>query len=147
MGSRLPAEYQLVRSLWKEDYMDELRTARHVKVEIEDRGPELAEVLFFMILEVEGEEKYLALASFFGPPDPHLLEISSSVYWSAQHLRDSDIRVIELTSIVTTVIMAPDHQYCNYRTDGSEIDRWLLSVKPGLKLAAFIGEVEIIMDC
>ncbi|KAJ7473024.1 hypothetical protein B0H11DRAFT_1687559, partial [Mycena galericulata] len=102
---------QHVRSLWKEDYMDELRTSRHIKAReppaIEDCDPELAEVLFFMILEVEGEEKYLAVASFFGPPDPHLLEISSKVYWSVEHLRDSDIRVVEVTSIVSTVIMAP----------------------------------------
>jgi hypothetical protein len=92
-----------------------------------------------MILTVEGEDRYVAAASFFGPPDPYPLEISSHNYWSMKHRCDADIRVIEATSIVSCVTLAPDHQYANYRTDGSELDRWLLMEKPGLKLASYIA--------
>lgn len=92
-----------------------------------------------MILNVEDEDKCLAVASFFGPPDPYLLEISSKTYWSAKHRRDADIRVIEVTSMVSCVMMAPDDQYHHHRADGSEIDRWFLMEKPGLKLASWTG--------
>ncbi|KAJ6525179.1 hypothetical protein B0H19DRAFT_1085021 [Mycena capillaripes] len=134
--TRLP-NGQIVRSWWKEEQKTQLRSARHVKIQTEDNDPEFAEILFFMILDVDGDEKYLAVASFFGPPDPHLLEISSKTYWSVKHLRDTDIRAIEVTSIASCVMMAPDNQYHNYRVDGSEIDRWFLVEKPGLKLASW----------
>jgi hypothetical protein len=39
-------------------------------------------------------------------------------------------------------MMAPDHQYRHYRTDGSEVDRWFLMEKPGLKLASLAGSEE-----
>ncbi|KAJ6471244.1 hypothetical protein C8R47DRAFT_1297643 [Mycena vitilis] len=120
-----------------------LRAARHVKVQTTDYDdPELAEVLFFLILDVEGEERYLAVASFFGPPEPHLFDISSKCFWSVNHLRESDIRVIDVTSILSCVTMAPDHQYQLYRQDGSEIDRWHLMEKPRLKLASWSGRTE-----
>ncbi|KAJ6492469.1 hypothetical protein C8R47DRAFT_1214279 [Mycena vitilis] len=139
---RLP-NGQIVRSWWKEEYMTQLRAARHVKVQTTDYDdPELAEVLFFLILNVEGEERYLAVASFFGPPEPHLFNISSKCFWSVNHLRESDIRVIDVTSILSCVTMAPDHQYQLYRQDGSEIDRWHLMEKPRLKLASWSGRTE-----
>ncbi|KAJ7691750.1 hypothetical protein B0H17DRAFT_1169055 [Mycena rosella] len=121
--ARLP-DGETIRSLWKEEHMAELRTARHVKV------------LFYMILEVDEEERYLAVASFFGEPEPHLLNISSGTYWSAQHARESDVRAIEITSITALVTMAPDHQYRLYRADGSEHDRWYLMEKPGGKVSS-----------
>ncbi|KAJ7130701.1 hypothetical protein C8R46DRAFT_924766 [Mycena filopes] len=133
---------QIVRALWKEEGMEVSRAARHVKVTDADEDCEFAEVLFFFILNVEEEERYLAVASFFGPPDPHLLEISCKTYWSTRHSRDSDVRAVDITSIASCVMMAPDNQYHHYCADGSEVDRWFLMEKPGLKLALWTGAPE-----
>lgn len=100
------------------------------------------EILYFAILHIEGQKRYIAVASCFSPPDPHLLDLSSKTYWSVKHLHDNDIRAIDLTTIVSCVMMAPDHQYRHYRTDGSEVDRWFLMEKPGLKLASLAGSEE-----
>ncbi|KAJ6489577.1 hypothetical protein C8R47DRAFT_1215388 [Mycena vitilis] len=133
--ARLPNGH-IARCSWKEDDMEQLRTARHVKIRT-DSGMELAEVLFYFILSVGDEERHVALASFFGPPNAHLLEISSNDYWSAQHRRDNDLRVVNIKQLSACVTMAPDHQYAIYRSDGSEIDRWFLMQKPGCKLAYY----------
>ncbi|KAJ7175518.1 hypothetical protein C8R46DRAFT_890471 [Mycena filopes] len=139
--ARLP-NGQIVRSLWKEEGKEVLRTARHIKVQVDEGDCEFAEVQFFFILTVEDEERYLAVASFFGPPDPHLLEISCKTYWSVSHLRESDVRAVDISSIASCVMMAPDQQYGHYRTDGTEADRWFLMEKPGLKLASWIDSSE-----
>ncbi|KAJ6589494.1 hypothetical protein B0H19DRAFT_979711, partial [Mycena capillaripes] len=89
--ARLP-NGQVVRSWWKEEFKTQLRSARHVKIQTPNSDPEFAEVLFFMILHVDDEERHLAVVSFFGPPDPHLLGISSKTYWSVKHLREADVR-------------------------------------------------------
>ncbi|KAJ7017467.1 hypothetical protein C8F04DRAFT_1244092 [Mycena alexandri] len=140
--ARLPNGHT-ARSLWNEGGREELRIARAVKVQVaEDEDCEIAEVLFFCILNFQDEERYIAVASFFGPPDPHLLKISNKVYWSASHLRESDVRAIEITSIISCVMMAPDEQYRHLRADGSEVDRWFLTEKPTLKLACWIGSAD-----
>ncbi|KAK6967044.1 hypothetical protein R3P38DRAFT_2589663, partial [Favolaschia claudopus] len=142
---RLPNS-QIARSLWKEQYMTQLRTARMVKIQIDEDTAALAEILFFFILRVGDSdtdpEQYLALASFFGPPDTDLLDLSSNAYWSFKHLRDADLRVVDVTSIISCVTMAPDHQYVIHRSDGSEIDRWFLFEKPRLKHASRAGTTE-----
>ncbi|KAF7378358.1 hypothetical protein MSAN_00261900 [Mycena sanguinolenta] len=107
--ARLP-NGQVVRSLWKEQYKTILRAARHVKVQSEDDDPEFAEILFFTILTIEEEERYVGVISLFGPPDPYLMEISLKTYWSGQP------------------ISTPSR---------SEVDRWFLMEKPGLKLASW----------
>ncbi|KAJ7885262.1 hypothetical protein B0H14DRAFT_2208535, partial [Mycena olivaceomarginata] len=56
---------------------------------------QFGEILYFIILTVAGEDRYVAVASFFAPPDPYLLEISLHTYWSMKHLRDADVRAIE----------------------------------------------------
>ncbi|KAJ6588756.1 hypothetical protein B0H19DRAFT_1302248 [Mycena capillaripes] len=139
--ARLP-NGQVVRSWWKEEFKTQLRSAQHVKsiqiqIQTPNSDPEFAEVLFFMILHVDDEERHLAVVSFFGPPDPHLLGILSKTYWSVKRLREADVRAIDVTSIASCVMMAPDMQYEHYRRDGSEIDRWFMMEKPGLKLASW----------
>jgi hypothetical protein len=93
-------------------------------------------------LHIGEEDRHVTVASFFGSPDPHLLEISSKTYWLVKHLRNGDIRVINLLTIASCVMMAPDNQYRHLRTDGSEIDRWFMVEKPGLKLASWKGHVD-----
>ncbi|KAJ6511095.1 hypothetical protein C8R45DRAFT_921782 [Mycena sanguinolenta] len=135
---RLPTR-QIARSLWKEEKQAEARVARHVKIVAEDKGVEFAEVLYYCILGPPDNEKHVAVASFFSAPDSHLLDISSKTYWSVQHLRDTDTRVVDIKNVVSVVMMAPDHQYATYRCDGSEQDRWFLMEKIGLKLAYLAG--------
>jgi hypothetical protein len=95
-----------------------------------------------MILEIQGEHHHLAVGSFFGPPDPHLLEISCQTYWSVQHQRDSDVRAFRIKHIQSCVMMGPDEQYRHFRNDESAEDRWFLMEKPGLKLAQMTGYTE-----
>ncbi|KAJ7714320.1 hypothetical protein B0H16DRAFT_1618915 [Mycena metata] len=141
--ARLPNGHT-ARSLWGEEAREELRIARAVEVNVPDQDCEIAEVLFFCVLNFEDEERYVAIASFFGPPDPHLYKISSKSYWTASHLRDSGIRAIDITSISSCVMMAPDEQYQHYpgRAEGSEVDRWFLTEKPTLKMASWTSAAE-----
>ncbi|KAJ7071905.1 hypothetical protein B0H15DRAFT_965693 [Mycena belliarum] len=138
---RLPTG-QIARSLWKEEKKAQVRTARHVKIETENLGITFAEVLFYFILTIEEEERYLAVTALFGAPDPHLLDLSSQTYWSVKHLRDDGVQVVNITDIQACVMMGPDYQYAHHLSDGSEVDRWFLVEKPGLKLAYFAGSEE-----
>lgn len=99
-----------------------------------------------MILEIHGEQHHLAVASFFGPPNPHLLKISSKTYWSVQHQRDADVRAFKIRQIESVVMMGPDEQYRHYRDDESAEDRWFLMEKPGLKLAQMAEYEEDMAD-
>ncbi|KAJ7088471.1 hypothetical protein B0H15DRAFT_939305 [Mycena belliarum] len=119
---RLP-NGQVARCSWKEGKKKECRRARVVK------QPEFAEVHFYMILEIHHVKHYIAVASFFGPPDPYLLQLSSSTYWSVQHQRDSDVRAFKIKQIRSCVMMGPDAQ-------------WFLMEKPGLKLAEMVEDEE-----
>lgn len=74
------------------------------------------------------------MVSFYGPPHPGLLAASSNSYWTAQHLRDTALRVLDVKTIKYTVMLAPDERYKTRFNDGSELDRWYLMEKPGLKL-------------
>lgn len=95
-----------------------------------------------MVLDLRGTHHHIAVGSFFGPPDNHLLQISSKTYWSVQHQRDADVRAFLVESIDSCVMMGPDEQYRHYRDDESAEDRWFLMEKPGLKLANMMGYQE-----
>jgi hypothetical protein len=86
---------------------------------------ELAEVQFYMHLVIEEKDHYIAIASVFGPPHPHLLDISSQVFWTVQHMREADVRAFAVTCIQSCAMMAPDEQYAQFqeREEGSEQDR------------------------
>jgi hypothetical protein len=56
-----------------------------------------------------------------------------------QHLGNSDVRVIDIKSIQSVVMLAPDEQYAKSFKDGSELDRFFLMEKPGLKLMEMTG--------
>lgn len=75
----------------------------------------------------------------YGKPDQELLDASSKTYWSAQHLRDDGIRVVDIKSLKSVVMMAPDKQYGKTHHDGTEEVRWYLMQKPGLLLSQHIG--------
>ena len=94
----------------------------------------VAEVKFFMLLNVANIIRPVALVSFYGAPHQGLLDDSSNTYWTAQHLRDSGVRVIDIRCIKSVVMMAPDQRYKYFCKDGTEVDRWYLMEKPGVKL-------------
>jgi hypothetical protein len=98
------------------------------------------------ILDIQGVHHHIAVGSFFGLPDPHLLQISSQTYWSVQHQRESDVRAFKIKQIESCVMMGPDAQYRHYRDDDSAEDRWFLMEKPGLKLAQMTEYTEDINE-
>ena len=84
------------------------------------------------------------MVSLYGPPHPGILAASSNAYWTAQHLRDTAIRVIDVHTIQSAVMMAPDERYKTRFHDGTEVDRWHLMEMPGLKLTERAGLLELL---
>lgn len=87
-----------------------------------------------MLLKIQTVDFPLAIASFYGPPDPELYQASSQTYASMQHFRDLDVRVFAINCIQSVVMMAPDTRHSS-----GESNRWFLMEKPGLKIASFLG--------
>ncbi len=99
----------------------------------------MAEIQFYMVIEVGTCKMALAMAAFYGPPDPELYKRSYKTYVSVPHLRDAGIRVIDMKDIEAVVAMVPDNSYQITHQDGTELDRWFLMEKPGLKMSSMIG--------
>lgn len=106
-----------------------------------------AEVLFYTLLYIQGGElKPMAMVSLYGPHHKGLWEESSKTYWTAQHLGDGGVQVIDAKLIDAVVMLAPDPRYGTRYHDGSEVNRWYLMEKPGLKLSQQIGLAENILE-
>lgn len=99
----------------------------------------IAEVQFYLLMKINEIEKAVAVVSCFGRPDQDLLDASYQTYWTTQYVEDSDVRVIDVSAISSVVAMAPDPRYGQVHNDGSEVNRYFLMEKPGLKLASMIG--------
>lgn len=106
----------------------------------------VAEVQYYMLLRVADTVRPAAVVSFYGPPDRHLYEASSKTYWTAKHLRDKGIRVVDIKCIKSVVMMAPDIQYASLHQDGTELDRWYMMEKPGIKIGHMAGEEEFMSE-
>jgi hypothetical protein len=102
----------------------------------------VAEVKFFMLMNVANTIRPVALVSFYGAPHQGLLEASSNTYWTAQHLCDDGVGVIDIKSIKSIVMMAPDQRYKYFCQDGTEKDQWYLMEKPGVKLLGSEDPIE-----
>jgi hypothetical protein len=102
----------------------------------------IAEVAFFFLLQVGPKRRGVALVSLFGPPSVDLLRKSNNTYYTAQHLRDTSIKVIDAKSIRSVVMMAPDPQYKLYHRDGTETDWWFAMDRIGLKLLTYLDVTE-----
>ncbi|KAJ7783928.1 hypothetical protein DFH07DRAFT_727206 [Mycena maculata] len=125
---RLP-NGQIGRSKWKESLkpIERLRCSRNVKVH------------FYLMFKVGEVRKPQAVVSLYGEHHQQLYNDSSKSYVTMQHLGNSGVRVIDIDSILAAVMLAPDEQYANTYHDGSELNRWYLMEKPGLKLMAMMG--------
>lgn len=102
----------------------------------------LGEVLFFALIDVNESILPIAVLSQYGQPNQELLDASSKTYWTAQHLRENGIRVVDIKKLISVVMMAPDKQYAKTHNDGTGNDRWYLMQKPGLLLSQHIGMQE-----
>jgi hypothetical protein len=125
------------------------KLTKHMQVIIETTSY-IAEVLYYMLLCVQqnGSDtiRPTAVVSFYGLPHKELYEFSSKTYWTAQHLREEGIRVIDVESIKSVVMMAPDEQYQSWCKDNSAIDRWYLMEKPGIKISQMTGAEEFMTE-
>lgn len=101
-----------------------------------------------MVLTVHDVKKYVAMVSVYGPPNQQLYNDSSKTYISVQSFRDIDVRVIDIKCILSVVMLAPDHRYglAGSHANHSEVDRWFLMEKPGLKISQMIGQGEELTD-
>jgi hypothetical protein len=111
-----------------------------------DSNSLIAEVLFYMLLKIGDVLKPVAMVSFYGAPHKELYAASSKTYWTAQHLRDDGVRVIDIKAIKSVVMMAPDQGYQRYCQDGTGGDRWYMMEKPGIKLAQMFDLEEEITE-
>ncbi|KAI0245585.1 hypothetical protein BJV78DRAFT_1277405 [Lactifluus subvellereus] len=92
---RLP-NGQTACSLWKECTSHTVCVSQHVKFENGGQQPtRIAEVMFFFLLQVGPKRWGVALVSLFGPPSVDLLRKSNNTYYTAQHLHDTSIKVID----------------------------------------------------
>ncbi|KAJ6540106.1 hypothetical protein B0H10DRAFT_2138558, partial [Mycena sp. CBHHK59/15] len=108
---RLP-NGQVARSRWKETKkpLEKLRSSRNVKVDCNGIS-RFAEVHFYVIFIVTGVPTPLAVVSFYSDHHRELYEASSKTYVTMQHLRDLGVSVIDIKSIRSVVMLAPDQQY------------------------------------
>ncbi|KAJ7513079.1 hypothetical protein B0H11DRAFT_1843533 [Mycena galericulata] len=136
---RLP-NGQVARSTWKESLksIEQLRCARQVKILCDGRT-RFAEVHFYMMFKIGEVRKPLAVISLYGEHHKRLYEDSSKMYVTMQHLGNLDVRVIDIKSIQSAVMLAPDEQYAKTYNDASALNRWYLMEKPGLKLMEMMG--------
>ncbi|KAJ7574951.1 hypothetical protein C8J56DRAFT_1064098 [Mycena floridula] len=134
---------QIARSLWCEKgrRLSRLRISRNVKVHINDKV-EIAEIRYYVLLKIGQRQKAVAVMSLYSAPHPQLLAESSGMYWSMQHLGDTQVMVVDIQAIQSCVAVIPDQQYGKVHQDGTEKDRWYLGERPGLKLLAMIGLAE-----
>ncbi|KAJ7198398.1 hypothetical protein C8J57DRAFT_1545623 [Mycena rebaudengoi] len=116
---RLP-NGQVARSAWKENIkpIEQLRCARNVKIECGGKS-RFAELHFYMLFKIGEVRKPLAVVSFYGDHHRELYNASSKSYVTMQHLGDTD--------------------YAKTFQDGSEVNRYYLMEKPGLKLMEMMG--------
>ncbi|THU78202.1 hypothetical protein K435DRAFT_888835 [Dendrothele bispora CBS 962.96] len=131
---------QIARSRWKEDLksINNIRMARNVKIQLAGKT-EFVEIHFFISFGVGGNKFNLAVGSFYGPAHQELLCQSSGTYYSVQHFRDVDVRAFDIKNIESVVMMAPDPRYGTVFHDGSEVNRYYLMERPGLKIISKIG--------
>lgn len=113
-----------------------------------DGKTHFAEVLFYFLFRTQAsnELKPVAMVSLYGPHHEELWKASSHTYWTARHLRDNGILVIDVKNIDSVVMMAPDTRYGSRIQDGTELDRWYQMEKPGLKLSQKMGFEEVLAE-
>ncbi|KAK1216301.1 hypothetical protein PQX77_021077 [Marasmius sp. AFHP31] len=117
---RLP-NGQTARCRWKEEpkQLLHIRMSRHVKFNLNGKV-RIGEVHFYFQDIMKGKTQYCAMVSLF----------------------DIDVRMTDAKDILSVVMMAPDPRYKHAVQDGTEVDRWFMMEKPGLKILSLQGYKE-----
>ena len=54
--------------------------------------------------------------------------------------------MVDIKCIKSVVMMAPDIRYASLHQDGTELDRWYMMEKPGIKIGHMAGEEEFVSE-
>lgn len=84
---------------------------------------------YYFIIQVDGTDYFLGMAMPYGEPDLDLLRASSYTYYSVPQTRT--LEVVDLHTISSVVMAAPDMRYKYFRRDGTEMDHWIIVLKSG----------------
>ena len=95
-------------------------------------------MLFYLILRIQGERKYLAMVSLYGRPHADLHEQSSGALYACSLGGDDGVAVIEVKTILSVVAVVPFPAHLGWQ------DRVFVVEKPGLDVAAIGGVAEAI---
>ena len=85
--------------------------------------------------------KVLALVSVYSPPHAGLLEASNGTVLSCAYHGAANIKVINISSIVSVVAMVPHDPFPNAGHIGDKQERYFVAEKPGLE-ATVLGGIE-----
>jgi len=72
-----------------------------------DNEVHIAEVRFFIQINIEGVDMALALVSLFSKPDESLLSISMNTLWSCEYQGNDALQFIDVKTIQAVVAMIP----------------------------------------
>ncbi|EIN08667.1 hypothetical protein PUNSTDRAFT_69002, partial [Punctularia strigosozonata HHB-11173 SS5] len=130
----------IVRCLWKESLteMNRIRISRNVKVHLPHTDSiQYGETRYFFRAKMpNGTVHGLAMLSLYSQPDAELLEASSGVLWSCDHLGDDGLVGVDVCNILAVVAMVPDWPS---REEDRGDDRFFLVEKPGLDVGFLAG--------
>lgn len=101
-------------------------------------------MIYYTVIGIGEETRFIGLASLYGLPDPTLLDSSEGTYWTAQHTHK--LQFVDISSIKQVVMMAPDPRYSEIYGDENGYDRWYMMQKPGVALLSKLGIEEELDD-
>ncbi|KAJ7572456.1 hypothetical protein C8J56DRAFT_807424 [Mycena floridula] len=103
---------QVAWSLWceKGHVLTKLRISHNVKILLNGQI-EFAEIRYYAILKIGESRKAVAVLSLYSQPHPGLLQASSGMHWTMQHLRDTGVIVADVTTIQACIAVIPDAQW------------------------------------
>ncbi|KAG6895036.1 hypothetical protein C0992_003433 [Termitomyces sp. T32_za158] len=101
-----------------------------------------AEVQYYFHLRFGDIVHTLAVISVFSPPDPILLEKSSSTVYACSYLGTRSLKVIDVCQIKSVVAMIPDFEVTAAGVIQMPTDKYFLVEKLGLDITVLLGEKE-----
>jgi hypothetical protein len=81
------------------------------------------------------QHRVLALVSVYSPPHAGLFEASNGTVLSCIYRGEADLKVIDISSIVSVVAMIPHDPFA----DGDTQERYFVAEKPGLEVTVLGG--------
>ncbi|KAI9066946.1 hypothetical protein FKP32DRAFT_1564687 [Trametes sanguinea] len=134
---------QIARSAWKECQLEargrKLRRAQMIK--LTGTPSRFAEVQYYFVLDLENEQRALAMLAPFSPPDPAILQDSENTVLACNSPSDDDRAVVDVDEIVAVVAMVPLPLSQEEARQGRNVgrQRFFVVEKPGLEVASLGG--------